>query len=126
MVMLSMPMDMYSIADEAETTENKTGNVRTCQTGQKMQNSPIGGQIEMAKPTGRWKRVSIDDVDMYLPWGVPVEMLSQTFAFGRLESREMAIAPDVEGKRARNSDDDRNRDIGGMDGTMSSGSVDSI
>ena len=122
----SMPTDMYSVADEAETTENETGNVRTRQTGQKMQNSPIGAQIETAKPTGRWKRVSVDDVDVYLPWGAPVEMPSRTFAFGWLESGETAIAPDIEGERARNSDDDRDGDVGGVDGTTSGSSVDSI
>ena len=98
-------MDVQSIGYERETAENKTGNVRMCQTSQKMQNSPIGVQIETAKPTGRWKRVSVDDVDMYLPWGAPVEMPSRTFVFRRLESGEMAIAPDVEGERARDGDD---------------------
>ena len=38
----------------------------------------------------------------------------------------MAIAPDVEGKRACDGDDDRDGDVGGVDGTTSGSRVDSI
>ncbi|KIM52604.1 hypothetical protein SCLCIDRAFT_32511 [Scleroderma citrinum Foug A] len=57
---------------------------------------------------------------------IVVHATSQTFVFGQVESGDMAIAPDVEGKRARDGDDDQDGDVGGMDGTMSGGSVDLI
>ena len=38
----------------------------------------------------------------------------------------MAIVPDVEGEKACDSDDDPDGDVGGVDGTTSGGSVDSI
>ena len=38
----------------------------------------------------------------------------------------MAIVPDIEGEKACDSDDDPDGDVGGVDSTTSSGSVDSI
>ena len=85
----------------------------------------------MSKPTHRWRRVSIDDVDVYLPWNVPVEALGRTLAFREVESAGKAIAPIVEGESdgdgncgQNGGDGDDERD-GDGDGTMSSSSVDS-
>ena len=60
---------------------------------------------------------------MYVPLNAPIETASRTFAFGRLESGEEAIAPrDVEGDGDRDGDDGG---VGDLDGTTSGGNVDS-
>ena len=56
--------------------------------------------------TYRWRRVSINKIDVYLPWNVPVEALGQTFEFGEVESRDKAIAPSLEGEIAGDGDGD--------------------
>ena len=63
---------------------------------------------------------------MYVPWNAPVEAPGRTFAFGELENAVEAIVPNVEGERAGDGDGDRDGDVGGMDGTTSGVSVDSI
>ena len=76
----------------------------------------------MPEPIIQWKRVSIDDVDIYLPWDAPVEVTSRTLTFGEVESGDTAIAPSVEGERACDSNGDPSSD---GDGTMSGSSIDS-
>ena len=75
---------------------NETGNVRTCQIRQKMENSPNATEIATAKPASQWRKVSVKDTDVYLPWDVPVEVPSQTFAFGQAEDADQAIALNLE------------------------------
>ena len=48
--------------------------------------------------TYQWRRVSVKDVDIYLPWNVPIVVLRQQIVFRELEGRDEAIAPNVEGE----------------------------
>ena len=94
-----------------------------------MRNSPKPTEIETVKPIGRWRKVSIKDIDIDVPRSAPVEALGRTFAFGRLESEEEVVAPGAEGKTAEgnsNGDGDRYGDDGDGDSIMSGGSIDSI
>ena len=91
-----------------------------------MKNSPETLEIEMSKLAVRWKWVSIGDIDVYVLLNAPIEVLgpaSRTFAFGEVESQVEAFAPNVEDERAGNGDGDRDGDVGGMDGTTSSGGI---
>ncbi|KIM67352.1 hypothetical protein SCLCIDRAFT_21202 [Scleroderma citrinum Foug A] len=91
--------DTPSVETETETAENKRGN-----------------------RSRRWKGVSTEGADVYLPWDVPVEVPSRTFVFGQVEGAEEAIAPNVD-KRAGDGGGDR--DGGDVDGTTSGDTIDS-
>ena len=67
--------DMHSVGVGTETAEKEVENVRTPRNRQKTQNTPNAREIAMPEPISRWKRVSVDDVDVYLPWNAPVEAL---------------------------------------------------
>ena len=67
--------DGPSIETDMEMPENETVNVSTCRIELKMQDSPYILKIAMAKPTRRWKRVSVEGVGVHVPWNVPVEAL---------------------------------------------------
>ena len=63
---------------------------------------------------------------MYIPLNAPIKVLgpaSRTFAFREVESRVEVFVPNVEDERAGDSDGNRDRDVGGMDGTMSGSGV---
>ena len=125
--------DTPSIEMETETAENERGNIRTGQIGLRTRDSPYMAEIETSKCFRRWKGVSAEGVDVYLPWDAPVEVPSRTFAFGQVEGAEEAIAPNVErageviapnvGERAGDSGGDR--DGGDVDGTTSGDTIDS-
>ena len=92
-------------------------------------------KIESSEPIYRWRRVSIEYINVYILWNAPVEAQGQTFSFGQLESGVEAIAPDIEGKMAEGAGDSSGNQNGndGNDGgdgnegsTMSSGGIDSI
>ena len=119
----SMHTDVHSIGNERETPANETDNVKTHQRIEKLQNSPNAHRIAMPKHAYQWRKVSTGNIDVYTPWNVPIEVLGRTFAFGQPEGREEAIAPrDVEGNGNRDGND---RGVGNLDGTTSSGDVDS-
>ena len=80
----------------------------------------------MPKSTRRWRKASVDDIDVYMPWNVPIEAPGQTLAFGPFESRVEAIVPSIEGERAGDRDSDRNGGDGDVDGTTSGGGIDLI
>ena len=69
------------------------------------------------KPADRWRKVSAEEINVYIPWDAPVEALGRMFEFGQVEGRDEAIAPSVEGERACDGDGDRNGDDGD-DGEM--------
>ena len=105
-------------------------NVRMRQTDLRMQDSPSTREIAKSKRTYRWKRVSIGDVDVYIPQNVPVEALgtaNQTIVFGRVktacEGRVEAIAPSVESERAGDGDGDLNGSDGDAGDMMSGSSI---
>ena len=72
--MSSVHTDTHSDGDELETSANVRINVRTGQIDSKPQNSPDTCKIETLKPIRRWKRVSVNNVDVYVPWDAPVEV----------------------------------------------------
>jgi len=96
-----------------------------------MQDSPNGRDILTPKRTYQWRRVSVSDGDVYVPWNAPVvviETANQIFAFGEVESRVEAIAPSVESERAGDGDGNGYGDDGGdgdVGDTTSGGGVDS-
>ena len=74
--MSSVHMDAHSDGDESETSANVRINVRMGRIDSKPQNSPDMREIETLKPIRRWKRVSVNNVDVYVPWDAPVEVLN--------------------------------------------------
>jgi len=100
-----------------------------CQNKSKMQVSPYMTEVMTPKPTSRWKQVSAGDGDVYILWSTPVEALgtaSRRITFGQAESRDKPIVASVEGERAGDGNGGRNRDVGDLDGTTSSGDADSM
>ena len=124
---LNVHTDMHSIANEMQTAGNVSRNVRTHRTEEKAQNSPRTPENRTSKCSRRWRRVSASCTDVYIPQDVVVHAASRTFIFGQVESGDMAIVPDVEGKTAGYGNGDPNRgdrDGGDGDSTTSSSSVD--
>ena len=123
--------EVPSVETNPTKPENETEIVSTRRIDSRMQNSPYTAEIAMSKPICRWRSVSIEDIDMYVPWNVPIEVLGRAFEFGEVESAGKAIAPIVEGERAGDGDGGRNRGDGDDerdgdgDGMTSGGSVDS-
>ena len=113
----SVYTDAHSIGNESETSANETDIVRTRQVGQRTRNLPYTPENGMPKRAIHWRRVNVDEIDVYLPWNAPVEVLGRTFVFGRFKSGDKPIAANIESKR----DGD-----GNVDGTMSGGGVHSI
>ena len=83
----------------------------------------------MPEPVSRWRRVSASGIDVYVPLNAPIDPTSRMFAFGQLESGEMAIAPGFKGEGAGNGNGGQNGDggddggDGSVDGTTSGGGV---
>ena len=68
-------MDTHTAEDETQMAVKETENVRNCQIGLKTQNSLNIREIAMPEPTYQWRRVSIEDIDIYLLWNAPIEAL---------------------------------------------------
>ncbi|KIM55295.1 hypothetical protein SCLCIDRAFT_30456 [Scleroderma citrinum Foug A] len=104
----SVWMDAYSVETDTETAEYEVAIVRTCQNGSRTRNSLYTRETATPKGPKRWRKVSIDNVDVYVLWNAPIEALgtaNRTFEFGEVESgRIEAIAPNVEGERAGDGD----------------------
>ena len=127
--MSSMCTDMHSIGNKLETSVNETDIVRTHQVGQRTQNLPYIPKNGMPKHAICWRRVNVDEINVYLPWNAPVQALGQMFIFGRFKSGDEQIAANVESERAEDGDGDQNggagddRGNGDVDGTTSGGGV---
>ncbi|KIM62609.1 hypothetical protein SCLCIDRAFT_24903 [Scleroderma citrinum Foug A] len=65
-----------------------------------IETNPTKPENETEIPIRRWRSVSIEDIDVYVPWNAPIEVLGQAFEFGEVESAGKAIAPIVKGERA--------------------------
>ena len=53
-----------------------------------MQNSPVPHKITTSKRTEHWRRASVDDIDVDVPWNAPVEVLkavNRRLTFGEVE-----------------------------------------
>ena len=51
----------------------------------------------------RWRRVRIDDVDVYVPRNAPIKVPSRTVALGQVDSGDDLTAATLEDKRAGDS-----------------------
>ena len=91
---------MHSVRNDEETPANGMENVRTQRMKSRMQDSPYTAGNETSKPIGRWRKVNVNNGDVYVPWNVPVEAPGRMFEFRLVESAGEAIAPSVEGERA--------------------------
>ena len=120
----SVHTDAHSIETGMEMSENIRRNVRMPRNEWKTQNLPYTHEIMTPKPTYRWRTVSVGDGGMYVPLNAPIETASRTFAFGRLESREEAIVPKVEGEGAVGGNGNRDGDDDGEGGTTSNDHAD--
>ena len=125
---LTTRKDTHTTVNNAGTAENVSRNVRSRQYGPKTKNSPNADGFAMPKRADRRRWVSADGINVNLPLNEVLDTASQKVVFERLESREEAIAPDVEGKTAEgdgDGDGDRNGDDGDGDDTESGGSANS-
>ena len=97
-----------------------------------MQNSPYATKITTSKRARQWRKISVDNGDMYVPLDVPIKTSSRYFVFGQLEGGDEVIAPRNIEEMAEDSDADRNggdrgdKGNGDVDGTTSGGSVHSM
>ena len=120
---LTVHTDMHSIGYEMETAGKETECVSMCRNGQKMQSSPDMIETKLPECTNHWRKVSVDDGDMYVPWNVPVEALGQMLTFGQPVRGDEAIAPVVKSERAGDGNNDQYRDDSDVGDTTSGGSV---
>ena len=121
----SRRMDVSCIGNNTKLAENETKNVKTCQVDQKTQNSPKTPENGMPKSSYRWRKVSVNNIDAYVPWSMPIEALGQTFAFGEAQSGGKAIVPSIDGGDIKERAGSRNGDDGDVDDTESSSNIDS-
>ena len=132
---LATRTEPHSVETHAILPANEMQDVRMHRIRWKSQDSPYTLENETPEPIRRWRKVSVEDTDVYLPWDVPVEVPSRTFAFGQVEDADQAIAPNLErageaiapnvGETAHNGNGDGDGDDGDMDGATSSGDVNS-
>ena len=116
---------VHSVANETETPANGMERVRTRRNGSKSRNSPNTRKTATPELTSHCKRVSAGGIIVYIPLNAPIDDSSRMFVFGRVEGGEEAIAPKVIDETAGNGDGDRNGGGGAVNGTTSSGNVDS-
>jgi len=117
--------DAHCVGNETETARNEAKRVRTRRNDSRTQNSPNGRDIATPRPTSHWRKVSVDDGDVYVPLNAPIVVPSRKIVFGRVESGDEAIAPSVEGERAGEGDGGGYGDDGDVGDTTSGGDVDS-
>ena len=72
-------MDVQSVGYKRETAENEMERVSTRQVDAQTQNSLHTTEVGMPEPTIQWRKVSGNNIDVYVPWNAPVEALGQTF-----------------------------------------------
>ena len=126
----SVRRDTHCVGNATETAANEAESVRTRRIGSRTQDSPITHEIATPKSTNRWRKVSIDDGDVYVPWNAPIEVLgtaNRRIVFGRVESGVEGDQRSVEGKRAGDGDGDGdgNEGDGDVGDTTSGGDIDS-
>ena len=117
---------MHGVGNDVGTAENGTKNVRMCQIEQKTQNSPKMTKNVMPKSTCQWRKASVNDINVYMLWNMPIEAPGQMPAFRLFEGRVEAIVPSIEGERAGDQDSDRNRGDSDVDGMTSGGGINLI
>ena len=91
------------------------------------QNSPIGLETETAKRPGRWKHVSDERNNVYVPRNAPIEVPGTRNRESVFEEEEVLGADEkpavsIEGETVGDSNKKQSGDV---DGTISGGNVDS-
>ena len=114
--------DASSVETDTRTAVNVRRDISKRQTEAHIRNSLYTPDNRTPKPIGQWRKVSVDNGDVYIPLVAPIKPANQMFAFGEVEGGDEAIAPSVECEGAGDGDGDRNGDD---NGTMSGGSIDS-
>ena len=87
----SICTDMHSIETNRKTAGIDNRNVRIHQINLTPRNSPETHKIATAKPIGQWRKVSVREVEVYIPVNASIETASRTFAFGWLKSEDEAM-----------------------------------
>ena len=73
---------VQSIGNDTHMAENEAESIRTCRIWLRMQDSPEMHEASMPEPTRRWRKVSVDDGDVYVPQNMPIDRTGQIFIFG--------------------------------------------
>ena len=68
-------MDTPSIKMNPTKPENETEIDSMRRIDSRTQNSPYTAEIAMSEPIHQWRSVSIEDIDVYVPWNAPIEVL---------------------------------------------------
>ena len=121
----SAQMDAPSVQTGASTPKNGTERVKTRQMESTTRNSPHTHEIATPEPTIRWKRVSVNDTNVYLPQNTPIDRTGRIFIFGRAESAGEAMVARIVDETTGNGVDNRNGGDGDVNGMTSSGNIDS-
>ena len=79
---LTTRKDTHSIANDAGTAENVSRNVRSCQNGPKMKNSPNADGFTMPKHVDRWRWVSADGINVNVLLNEVPDTASRKVVFG--------------------------------------------
>ena len=123
---LSGHRDNHSIGNITGTVANGTEIDRPHRNSAKTQNSPNGHKITTPRSACRWRRVSIDVINIYIPLNVPILVPSQKFIFGQVEGGDEHMAARELEERAGNVEGDQNESDGDVDSMTNGGSVNSI
>jgi len=124
----SVRRDAHCAGNGRETPAKEAERVRMRQSSSRTRNSPNGRDIATPKLTVRWRKVSVDGSDVYVPRNAPIDTTNRNIVFGRVESGVEAIAPSVESETAGDGDGDGygdDGDVGDVEGTTSGGDSDS-
>jgi len=125
----SVRRDAHCAGNGRETPAKEAERVRMRQSSSRTRNSPNGRDIATPKLTVRWRKVSVDGSDVYVPRNAPIDTTNRNIVFGRVESGVEAIAPSVESETAGDGDGDGygdDGDVGDVDDTTSGGDTDSM
>ena len=120
----SIRTGMESIGNNAETAAEEAETVRTRQMDKKRRNLLHTPQNGTPKHSYQWRKVSVDDAEVYAPLNMLIDTPSRNFVFGQVEGRDKVIVPNVK-QRAGDGDGNQNGGDSDVHSTTSSGHVDS-
>jgi len=121
----SVCTDVQCAGNDTQTATNEAEIVRTRQNSSKTRNSPHGREIATPEPTIRWKRVSVNGTNVYLPQNALIDTASRNFVFGRIEGGDEEMVVRVVDEVTGDGDGRWNGGDGSVDGTTSGNSIDS-
>jgi len=120
----SVRTDTHSVETHARTAANAPERIRTRQTDSKPQNSPYMRETATPKSTYRWRRVSVDGINVYVPLNAPIDDSSRMFVFERVEGGVEQIVARVVDETTGDGNGRWNGGDGSVDGTTSGNSID--